>query len=182
MKNSTKGGSAAPKALSKEQQQLVAQYVPMAMKMGLAFASVGRMKGIPVEDLQQEACMGLCMAAQNNDGDRQEGFASYAFAWCKKYILKALRNQPFALEDQVEQIDDIDLACEADEEREWATHRVMALLDTLDREQCYIVRRTFGIGCREQEFPQIAHTLHLDTRRVQTIYHQAMAQMEFTSL
>lgn len=63
-----------PGQLTPEMQQLVARHMPMAQKM------VWRLKdyGVGLDDLQQEACMGLCEAAPRYDAKSEASFATYA--------------------------------------------------------------------------------------------------------
>lgn len=75
-----------PGQLTPEMQQLVARHMPMAQKM------VWRLKdyGVGLNDLQQEACMGLCEAAPRYDAKSEASFATYARHWCRKRMLLAI--------------------------------------------------------------------------------------------
>lgn len=72
--------------LTREQQQLVAENVEYAQSLALRFSGCG----VPVEDLQQESCLGLCEAALRYDQENTASFRTFAYFWCRKRILLAL--------------------------------------------------------------------------------------------
>lgn len=72
--------------LTREQQQLVAENVEYAQSLALRFSGCG----VPLEDLQQESCLGLCEAALRYDQGSNASFRTFAFFWCRKKILLAL--------------------------------------------------------------------------------------------
>lgn len=161
--------------LTADQQQLVMKHVPWAMNMGRKYAALGRLKEVPCEDLQQEACYGLCKAAQRFVAG-QADFKTYAFLWCKKYILLALNDRPFMDKEDVEAS-----ASGLPEElyRAEIDKQVQQLLALLTDRERTIVCAVFGVGCQELSFGQIAEKMGLTSRRVHTLYEKAMTRMEF---
>jgi len=179
MKKIVKKGKGAPqKPLTKAQQELVAIHIPFAMNMGRKYEGLGRSKGIPVEDLQQEACYGLCIAAQNFDSSKGADFQTYAHNWCKKFIMKAIKGEPLSSFEDKDVEDDIIY----DDEQAFAEEReqkVKAMLTALNAQEKKVVCMIFGIGTSVGTIKEIAQKMHLQTSRVHQIYEKSMAKMEF---
>lgn len=74
--------------LTREQQQLVAENVEYAQSLALRFSGCG----VPLEDLQQESCLGLCEAALRYDEGNNASFRTFAYFWCRKKILLAVND------------------------------------------------------------------------------------------
>ncbi|HNX38452.1 MAG TPA: sigma-70 family RNA polymerase sigma factor [Candidatus Cloacimonadota bacterium] len=74
-------------------------------RLAYGVAKAFRNKGLPPEDLNQEALLGLVHAARNFQPDRGAQFTTYAVYWIRKHILLALQRegssslQAVALED-----------------------------------------------------------------------------------
>ena len=92
--------------LSEAQCRLVEHNVGFARAMAVKYREVGMLKGISLADLEQEACMGLCEAAQRFDDSLQVRFTTYANAWVKKYLLKAIDKEQYRSSDDVERLTD----------------------------------------------------------------------------
>ena len=92
--------------LSEAQCRLVEHNVGFARAMAVKYREVGMLKGISLADLEQEACMGLCEAAQRFDDSLQVRFTTYAAAWVKKYLLKAIDQEQYRSSDDVERLTD----------------------------------------------------------------------------
>ena len=92
--------------LSEAQCRLVEHNVGFARAMAVKYREVGMLKGISLADLEQEACMGLCEAAQRFDDSLQVRFTTYAAAWVKKYLLKAIDKEQYRSSDDVERLTD----------------------------------------------------------------------------
>lgn len=92
--------------LSEAQCRLVEHNVGFARAMAVKYREVGMLKGISLADLEQEACMGLCEAAQRFDDSLQVRFTTYANAWVKKYLLKAIDQEQYRSSDDVERLTD----------------------------------------------------------------------------
>ena len=90
--------------LSEAQCRLVEHNVGFARAMAVKYREVGMLKGISLADLEQEACMGLCEAAQRFDDSLQVRFTTYANAWVKKYLLKAIDQEQYRSSDDVERL------------------------------------------------------------------------------
>jgi len=178
--------------LTEAQQEMVSHNIPYAMNMGKRYAALGRFKGIPVEDLQQEACFGLCIAAQRYvapaDAAVGEGqaagasFRTYAYNWCLKFIMMAINDEPLdTFEDRdpadVEIIDD-------DEEQALAEERaqqVEAMLAVLNPHERRVVSLLYGFEGESCDFRQIAAMMHIQVARVRQIYEKARTKMEFAA-
>ena len=166
--------------LTKAQQELVAGHIPFAMNMGKKYAGLGRFKGIPVEDLQQEACFGLCIAAQNFNPEKGAEFQTYAHDWCFKYIMMAINNEPLdAFEDK--DVEDID-TFEDDDEQAFAEERVKkveAMMAVLNTQEKKVVCLIYGFGSEVHDFKEVALKMHIQVARVHQIYEKARTKMEF---
>lgn len=92
--------------LSEAQCRLVEHNVGFARAMAVKYREVGMLKGISLADLEQEACMGLCEAAQRFDDSLQVRFTTYAAAWVKKYLLKAIDKEQYRSSDDVGRLTD----------------------------------------------------------------------------
>lgn len=196
MNNTKKKGMSAPlKPLDETQRKLVEDNLNLATVMSKQYASVGVLRGVPVEDLQQDACVGLCIAAQSYDPSKGADFRTYAFGWCRKYILQALKDEallPFEdldegadIEEMTRAIDVIDDDADMDED---PVLRVAAYLEVLGQRERRVVGLVYGIACGQphradrdrvpMSFKEIADQLHLHPETVRRIYHQAMAKIE----
>ena len=78
------------KPLTEEQCRLVVAFRGFAVGVTWRYREVAALRGLPLEDLQQEAFWGLCMAAQRYVPRQGVQFQTYAYYWVKKYILQAL--------------------------------------------------------------------------------------------
>ena len=176
MKKTKKKEKAALK-LNGVQQRLVEENIPFAMNLGKSYAAVGRLKGVPVEDLQQEACIGLCAAAKKYDARQGVKFSTYAFLWCKKYILKAISDETLKCEydtevaDTVEDEDDTMLA-------EQRKTKVEAMMSVLDRHEKKVICLMFGFEGEEKTMKEVASKMRLQQTRVRQIYNKALNKLE----
>lgn len=177
--------------LTKAQQELVTINIPFAMNMGKKYAGLGCFKGVPMEDLQQEACFGLCIAAQKFNPSRGVKFQTYAHDWCLKYIMKAINDEPTSLlSPEEEEIEDIDLIDDDDEQNfaEERVKKVEAMLAVLNQQEKKVVCLIYGfgstgspqVGCDPKDFKEIAVMMHIQVARVHQIYEKALAKMEFS--
>lgn len=163
--------------LTDQQRKLVEEHVPFAMNMGKKYYMVGTVKGVPLEDLQQEACLGLIEAARRYEPGKGVNLMTYAFMWCKKYILKAAETQALCNDVCVRQLED-DVIDEDSCYTEALCRRVDDLLDELDTRERQVICLSFGIGCDPLSFKQIAEVLQIPAGRVRNIYERAINKME----
>jgi len=175
--------------LTKAQQELVVGHIPFAMNMGKKYAGLGRFKGIPMEDLQQEACYGLCIAAQKwspspQPSPKWEGvdttatFQTYAYKWCLKYIMMAINGETLSTFGDEEVVDIID----DDDEQAFAEERVKkveAMMAVLNDKELKVVRLLYGFEGDSKDFKEIAVMMHIQVARVHQIYEKARTKMEF---
>lgn len=182
------------KPLTKDQQKLVSEHIPFAMRLGKSYAALGNFVGVPVEDLQQEACFGLCIAAQgwNSSGhtSRAEGkeagaaatFQTFAYDFCLKYIMLAINKEEVSVisldDDEAAEIDVMD----DDDETAFAVERrrkVEAMLAVLNAQEKKVVRLIYGFGSEVHGFKEVAQKMHIQVARVHQIYEKARTKMEF---
>lgn len=160
------------------QRRLVEQHLTFARNLGKRYAAVGRMKGIPLADLQQEACMGLCEAALRYDPGKGVAFQTYAYLWCKKFITEAI-NRGMSADDfaDVERLEEelTDEEEEADRERR---AKVVILLGRLNEKERLVIAWAFGLEGEPKGFKEIADETQVSRARVRQIYDRAMAKME----
>lgn len=177
--------------LTKAQQQLVTENIPLAMNLGKKYAGLGNYKGIPVKDLQQEACYGLCVAARrwkaHADTPKEEGleaaatFQTYAFIWCVKFIMMAIDDVP--ANTMVDKDVDTVAIEEDDDEQALAEERarkVEAMLAVLNRHEKKVVRLLYGFDGESKDFYEIAKLMHIHVARVHQIYEKARTKMEWS--
>jgi len=62
-------------------------------KLAYGVARTYQNKGLPAEDLKQEALLGLVYAARNYQPEQGTQFSTYAVYWIKKQILLALERE-----------------------------------------------------------------------------------------
>ena len=92
--------------LSEAQCRLVEHNVGFARAMAVKYREVGMLNGISLAHLEQETCMGLSEAAPRFDDSLQVRFTTYAAAWVKKYLLKAIDQEQYRSSDDVERLTD----------------------------------------------------------------------------
>jgi len=185
--------SRAMKPLTKAQQKLVTDNIAFAMNLGTKYAALGSFNGIPVEDLQQEACYGLCIAAQRWGTSPQSSlakdevvdtsaiFQTYALNWCTKFIMMAIDDVPLdALEDN--NVEEIDIIDDNDEQTlaEERARKVEAMLAVLNRHEKKVVRLLYGFDGESKDFYEIAKLMHIHVARVHQIYEKARTKMEWS--
>jgi RNA polymerase sigma factor (sigma-70 family) len=74
--------------------RLVEGFLGLAVSAAQAYAG----RGIPLEDLVQEGCLGLLKAAERFDRERGLRFSTYATYWVRQAILKAFDREAPRLE------------------------------------------------------------------------------------
>ena len=62
-------------------------------KLAWSIATDYQGNGVPLEDLAQEAMIGLVIAARRFDLGRGTRFSSFAWAWCRKMVCRCLKNE-----------------------------------------------------------------------------------------
>jgi len=162
--------------LTDKQRKLVEKYIPFAINLGNKHAGLGKHVGIPVEDLQQEACYGLCVAATRFCPTQGVDFSVYAANWCKKYILRAIRKEVLTEEKDVTDIPVKIL--DENMERKLLQEKVNSMMSTLDEKETLVISSLYGIYSDPKDFQEIAIEMNLTRTRVHQIYNNAMAKME----
>jgi len=188
-------------ALTDEQRRLVEEHLP------LAYASAWHLQGcgVPLDDLRQEACLGLCDAARRYDASVGTPFAAYARHWCRKRTLLAVwhHGSPVRLpEDERPQArfyslnaeddtrdDDDDTRADrlmaapsmaADDEdqlRKAQTARIDDALQCLTPREQTVVRLFHGFDYPRLSMAEIAAALGFSKPRVSVIYRHALGHL-----
>ena len=163
------------------QQKIVEENIGFAMNMGKHYGSLAAARGVSVEDLQQEACLALCTAAQKYDPKRNVSFVTFAYNYCRKNIQNFIsasstnENITYDLELCGGIIDDHD--------NKESTYMVVdKLLDILSKRERLIICKVYGINCEIKRFADIGHELGLTSQHVHHIYEKAMSKMEFSNI
>ncbi|MBW6513223.1 MAG: sigma-70 family RNA polymerase sigma factor [Candidatus Syntrophosphaera sp.] len=68
-------------------------------KLAHGIANQYKNRGVPLEDLRQEALLGLIQAARRFQPDKGAQFSTYAVWWIKKQVLLALQKEAEAFHD-----------------------------------------------------------------------------------
>jgi len=166
-------------ALNKDQQRLVTENLEFAQNIGKKHAGLAIVLGLTVEDVQQDACYGLCVAALNFSPNAQASFLTYAYDWCKKFVFLSLRREYRAL--TVDKCIDIlgDKLPDENPLDELALQkRIKELFHMLNSKERMVIRRVYGFNADgPKTFRQIALEMHLTSARVHDIYEQAMEKL-----
>jgi len=154
---------------TRDPDQLVSAHLDLAYGL----ASRYRQRGLPLEDLRQEALLGLLQAARRFDPGRGAQFSTYAAWWIKKQILQALRRessqslQASSLEDEsaVEPIaPESPASCEQD----------LALPDSMPAAE----RRALTLSCQQSlTLKEIAARMDLSVERVKQLRAKALRRL-----
>lgn len=165
-------------ALNDEQRRLAERHLPFAQHMAQHYGAMARSKGISMDDLQQDAALGLCEAALRYDPAKGVSFRTYAYAWCYKYIMRTLLNEPLSScgVECVADLDDVDISDE--EASACLLRRVESLLSCLTQREQRIVSMLHGIGTQPHTMGEIARHLHLSLRLVTATYRTAVRKMK----
>lgn len=171
-------------ALTDEQRRLVEEHLP------LAYASAWHLQGCGVllDDLRQEACLGLCEAARRYDASVGTPFAAYARHWCRKRTLLAVRHHgsPVRLpENERPQARFYSLSAEDDtrddddEEqlRKAQADRIDDALQCLTPREQTVVRLFHGFDYPRLSMAEIAAALGFSKPRVSFIYRHALGHL-----
>ncbi len=76
-------------SIHENRDRLISEHIGLAYK----FAGGCQNRGLPLEDLRQEALLGLLEAASRFDPERGLKFGTYAGHWIKKALLAALERE-----------------------------------------------------------------------------------------
>ena len=97
--------SSEPTALPKNENELLKTYSSLAYSIANSY----RKGALPIEDLNQEALLGLLDAYKRFDPSRGVKFSTYAVHWIKKRVLSALSKEKKHSMDAIE-LDEAGLA------------------------------------------------------------------------
>lgn len=182
MKNNNKKKHVQP--LNEAQRRLVEKHIAYAMNLGIRFREAGLAKGISCEDLQQESCIGLCVAARKYDAEKSANFQTYMHYWCVRYIKRAIKHEGCAIDEDVECIPD-SIADNEDEAQKEKEARVASLIKVLNQQEKKVICLIYALPyckdviCNEhKDFIEVAEIMNLKSARVHQIYDKAMTKME----
>ena len=188
MKTKKKGNGAASKRqnelkpLTDEQRRMVETNMPLAKMMSRKYAYFCKSKRIDEEDLMQEACLGLCIAAQNFDISKGAQVKTYAYNHCLRMVLMAIDSAPDIAEDDVETLQDEPIydEDEADyEENRW--QKAKAAMSVLNVSERKVVELVFGFRGPEKSVKEVAKIMNLQVARIRELLNKALNKMEMAS-
>ena len=188
--------------LADDLRLLVINHIPMA------YAMAWRMRdyGVSLEDLRQEACLGLCEAAMRYDENMDCSFAAYASHWCRKMMLLAIDRYgtPMQLPPRERSaihfysLDNEDNPQEEDDERTTdnllATpyreredndmlrvgqmQRIDDALRCLTKNEQQIIRQFYGLDADRISITEIANSLGFSKARASAIHRNALRKLD----
>lgn len=147
--------------------------------MPLAYAMAWRMRdrGVSVEDLRQEGCLGLCEAALRYNENVDCTFATYARYWCRKMMLGAIYRHEKCVEGPLEipcreEQDDENLLCTAQQ------LRIDEALHCLTEREREIVKLFYGLDTKRLSITEIATTMGISRVRASELHQRALRKLE----
>lgn len=173
------------------------------MAMGMAW----RLKdyGVTLEDLQQEACLGLCEAALRFDETAENNFAAYARHWCRKMMLEAINRYgaPMQLppaqrremrfyslnldqnnqdEDDNKMADRLQDGISIDQDnsemlRQGQLLRLDDALTTLSPQEQDVVRMLHGLGGEPMTMQEVGMALGFSKQHISKIHQSALRKL-----
>lgn len=190
------------KTLSPDQQQLVTENMKFAQQLAWHYGHCG----VELEDLQQESCYGLCMAALHFDSQYNVKFTTYATFWCKKYILQAIEDYGMPMRMTQKDREEAKILCldesfgngdtddtfadqvlyriylqqEAEETcQEVSTKHFEAALAALTTQERRAIKYLYGIDNGiERSSKEVARLLKINKSRVTQLRETAMRKLE----
>ena len=146
--------------------------------------------GLEREDLEQEAMVGLCLAA---DRWRPEsfpgiGFGCFAKVWIRRHLEAAIRTEGHSIPDRLARArwrprrvrTPIEYFAVLDREPDLdnTSEQVWDALSLCDREQRAVVVRLYGLGDHcQRTVNQIAHELRMPRARVRSLADSALGMI-----
>ncbi len=127
-------------------------------------------KGLPLEDLQQEALTGLLEAYRNYDPGLSTKFSTYAYYWIRKKILSALEIEldlPLSSEEPSDQVPDQSSASPEDETE-------LSLPDSLPGLERQILILSYE---KRLSLNEIAKTLGLRVEKVKQLRQKGLRRL-----
>ena len=167
------------KPLTDEQRRMVETNMPLAKMMSRKYAYFCKSKRIDEDDLMQEACLGLCIAAQNFDISKGAQVKTYAYNHCLRMVLMAIDSAPDIAEDDVATLQDEPIydEDEADYE-EISSQKVKVMMAVLNASERKVVEHVFGFCGPEKSIKEVAIIMHVQVARIREIYNKALNKME----
>jgi len=164
--------------LTEVQNKLIVDHIPYAKNVAKSFIGGVFKRGITLEQLETEACSALCEAALRFDQEKGADFKTYAFDWCKKFILAYIRDWGYSEYEDIENVQD-EIPEDDEEVQEQQRLKVEAMMAVLNDKELKVVRLLYGFEGDSKDFKEIAVMMHIQVARVHQIYEKARTKMEF---
>jgi len=175
--------------LTPQQSQLVAQHIGYASQLARRLKGCG----LSYEDLIQEACYGLCLAALAYDPGKGVAFTTLAYPYCRNAMFKAVKNygNPMRLPSSERfnarmvslQSDDegrlnADICEEDNNETQSSTHEeLMDSLDRLSPRERTVMLCLYGLGRARMSTGDTVTELVVGTDCVSRIHTRALRKL-----
>ena len=157
--------------LTNDCRLLVISHMPLAYAMAWKL----RDRGISLDDLRQEGCLGLCEAALRYNESIDCTFATYARHWCRKMMFAAIRRQKATGNQPAEDCQKL----ENDEIlRIGQQHRIDEALQCLTARERQIVEYYYGINTDRLSIAEIATEIGISKPRASELHVHALKKLE----
>lgn len=170
------------KPLTQAQNKLIEDHIPYAKNIAKMYAGDDCPSSITLQELETESCSALCEAALRFDPTKGADFKTYAYDWCKKFILAYIDKWGCIGYEDIENVPDVipddDYSEALTEERALLAE---ALLKVLNKQELKVVRLLFGFEGESRDFAEIAVMMHIQVARVHQIYEKARTKMEMAA-
>lgn len=167
------------KPLSKTQKEIIMEHIPYAKNIARQYVGCINRRGITLLHLETESCSALCEAALRFDPEKGTDFKTYAFVWCKKFIVAYLRNWGYYEHEDVELVAE-DVSDDEEDIQQEREQKAEAMMAVLSDKELNVVRLLYGFDGAPKTFSEVAEIMHLRTARVHEIYDKARTKMEGT--
>ncbi|MFO8144256.1 MAG: sigma-70 family RNA polymerase sigma factor [Candidatus Syntrophosphaera sp.] len=149
---------------------IVNEYTPLAYGMAKKYTN----RGLSLEDLRQEALIGVMLAARHYDPGQGASFSSYAVYWIKKQLLQAI-GQENLCSLQAGELSQDHPAEEAPEETPPAGGISRQLPDTMPALERRIILQSFEESLTLKE---ISRNLGISVERVKQLRGRALRRIK----
>lgn len=155
---------------TQDADQILRDYGRLAYGVARAYQN----KGLPWEDLRQEAMLGLIYASQHFDPERGAQFSTYAVYWIRKQILQALDREK-ATSLQAESLEDGHLVELVAPEPRAQDNPNLDLPDELPAME----RQILILSCQNQlSLQEISRYLRIPVERVKQLRSKALRRLK----
>ncbi|MCB5247494.1 MAG: sigma-70 family RNA polymerase sigma factor [Candidatus Cloacimonetes bacterium] len=152
-----------------ERDRLIESHIRLAYKFALGF----RNRGLPLEDLRQEALLGLLEAAERFEPERGWNFSTYAGHWIKKRLLAALAKEKTATWG-TEQLGETDVAAPESPELGNSQDQALTFPKSMPADERRVVLLSVNKGLPLKE---VANRLGISVERVKQLRGKALRRL-----